>query len=384
MANPVLIYWLVWGGVLFLYLLNATSNLVPINPMGVGLILLNMVSMLMLGTVLSLIYKDDQNRGEHYLKHYPSARIYFKFLFFLWVVGTVIEIYLQRGFPFLWFLVGDSRIYTDFGLPSFHGVMNALYLQSVTVLTFLYLSKPRKLVAFIIILLLFWPLMMFARGILLSALIQVAAVYFVMRRLGVRAILIAMIFSIVAVVLFGYVGDMRQVANPFSPLVRPTYIELFSSLPSGFLWFYVYLTSGLSNLFYNIEILEPSYSFSHTFYNLVPNAIKLWAGFSPRNDLFVLVDDGLNASTYYAAYISDFGLFGAFLTAVFVQAYCCVTYFLARTGRSWGVFSYAVSLQVLMFSIFYDLFFLLPTLMQFLLAFIYSRACLLFQRGNMA
>lgn len=371
MGNPALVYGAVWGGVLLLYFFNATSNLVPISYTGLGLILLNILSMAFLCIVLAVGRKNGSVTCQQVMVYEHSARVYMRTLLAIWFLGTLFEIYVQRGFPLYWKFIGDGRIYTDFGIPSFHGVMNAMYLQAVTALAYLYFVKPRKLYIYILILLLFWPVLMLGRGILLSALIQIVAVYFMMRRLRWSALIFLFFSAIGAVFLFGYVGDLRQSENPFFHLVRPEYVDFFSSLPSGFLWFYVYLTSGLSNLFYNVDVLQPAYAFDHTFYNLLPNALKLWMGLEQRKDLFLLVDDGLNASTFYAAYISDFGIIGAFFIVFFVQLCCCIAYSVARSGRPWGILAYAVALQVLMFSVFYDLFFILPVLMQFFLALTY-------------
>lgn len=368
MGNPAFIYCGVWGGVLLLYLLNATTNLVPVSGFGVVLILLNMFSMVLICfffAARSLAITPSYDQAS---KYEAGAQLYFRGLIFCWFLGTLLEIFFQRGFPLYWVLVGDGRLYTDFGIPSFHGVMNAMYLQAVTVLAYLYILKPRKFILVIGVMLLFWPVLMLGRGILLSAIIQILAVFLVMRSIGLKSFSVMCFSAISAVVLFGWLGDIRQVANPFSHLVRYEYSGFFSFMPSGFLWFYVYLTSGLSNLFFNIDTLQPVYAFEHTFYNLIPSFLKNYWGIDTRKDLFMLVDSSLNASTYYAAYISDFGVLGAFFTAFFIQIFCGWAYFSAKRGMPWGVLSYAVAVQVLMFSVFYDLFFILPVLMQFILA----------------
>jgi len=193
--------------------------------------------------------------------------------------------------------------------------------------------------------------------------------------LTLKAVIAVILSAFAAVFLFGYVGDLRQTENPFFYLVKPDFVEFFSAMPSGFLWFYVYLTSGMSNLFYNIETVEPAYSFGYSFYNMLPSAVKIWLGLEGRNDLFVFVDNNLNAATFYSGYISDFGVLGAFFIATIVQFFCCVAYVLAKKGKPWGVLSYAVAFQILIFSIFYDLFFILPVLFQFVLAVTYFLAC---------
>ncbi|NWC95264.1 MULTISPECIES: O-antigen polymerase [unclassified Pseudomonas] len=369
MGNPVFVFCSVWGGVLLLYCLGATTNLVPMNMVGLTLIVMNMISVL----VIYLVLGGSSGRAdpETFEKYKKSATVYLKILFWLWLIGTCYEVTVQRGFPLYWNYIGDGRLYTDFGIPSFHGIMNAMYLQVVTVLAYLYFLRPRFRYVLLILLLLCWPVMMLGRGILLSAIIQIVAVFFLMRTLGLRVIITLLISAITAIFLFGYVGDLRQVLNPFAYLVSPGYVDFFSALPSGFLWFYVYLTSGTSNLFYNVELVEPAYSFGYSVYNLIPSALKVWFGFDQRSDLFVFVDGNLNAATFYSGFVSDFGSIGAFLIVFFIQFCCCLTYVIAKKGRPWGIFAYAVAFQILIFSIFYDMFFLLPILFQFVLAMTY-------------
>ncbi|MEX5581513.1 O-antigen polymerase [Pseudomonas lurida] len=369
MGNPVFVFCSVWGGVLLLYCLGATTNLVPINGVGLTLIIMNMMSVLLIYLLLgNTFHKPD---ADTLAKYQAGARVYLKILFWIWLLGTCFEVYVQRGFPLYWNYVGDGRLYTDFGIPSFHGIMNAMYLQVVTALAYLYFLKPKMRIVFFILLLFCWPIMMLGRGILLSAIIQVVAVFFLMRTLSFKVVVTLIISAITAIFLFGYVGDLRQVLNPFAYLVSKDYVEFFSALPSGFLWFYVYLTSGMSNLFYNVDTLQPAYSFGYSFYNLIPSALKVWFGFDQRSDLFVFVDGNLNAATFYSGFVSDFGPIGAFFIVFFIQFCCCFTYAVARKGRPWGIFAYAVALQILIFSIFYDMFFLLPILFQFVLAMMF-------------
>ncbi|MFB4393746.1 MULTISPECIES: O-antigen polymerase [unclassified Pseudomonas] len=371
MGNPVVVFSAVWGSVLLLYCLGATSNLVPINIVGLSLVVLNMLSMALFYLLMVAGRRVPLIDKTQIMEYRRAAKVYAKVLFVLWFGGTCMEVYVQRGFPLYWNWVGDGRLYTDFGIPSFHGIMNAMYLQLVTALAYLYFVKPRRIIILLLFLLACWPVLMLGRGILLSVIVQITAVFFLMRRLNIKVTLILISSALVAVFLFGYVGDLRQVVNPFGYLVEPAYVDFFSSMPSGFLWFYVYMTSGMSNLFFNIETLQPAYSVGYSLYNMLPSALKLWLGFDQRNDLFVFVDNNLNAATFYSGYISDFGPVGAFLLAAFVQFCCCLAYRVARNGRPWGILAYAVAFQILIFSIFYDMFFLLPVLFQFAMAILF-------------
>ncbi|KWV68417.1 O-antigen polymerase [Pseudomonas paracarnis] len=369
MINPVFVYFAAWGLVLFLYSLGLTSNLVDFSLVGVTLIVLNMLSILLAYFFLGGGSKRESHNPDDWF-FLDTVRRFLKFVLFVWLLGTVAEIAYSGGFPLYWKLVGDTRLYTEFGIPSFHGVMNAFYLQALSMACYLFLKLRRVKFVVLILVLLCWPISMLGRGILLGGLLQMACVLFLLTKLNTKKIFWLVLGLVLVIVAFGYIGDLRQTANPFSYLVSGQTAEVFAGLPSGFLWFYVYLTAGLSNLFHNIDSLIPAGGFSYTFSNMLPTIVRNFFEIDSRNDLFVFVDRNLNTSTIYAGSVSDFGPVGGFFSVLIVQVICCYTYILALKGKPWGIFAYTVSFQILTFSIFYDMFFLLPTLFQFAICFI--------------
>lgn len=369
MINPVFVYCAVWGLVLFLYSLGLTSNLVGFSLIGVILIVLNMLSVLLIFFFLGGGSRQTaQNTDDGFFE--DTVRRFLKFVLFVWVLGTSAEIVFSGGFPLYWKLIGDTRLYTEFGIPSFHGIMNAFYLQALSMACYLLLKTRSMKFLFLIVVLLLWPICMLGRGILLGGLLQMACVLLLLTRLNAKKIFSLVLGLMLVIVAFGYIGDMRQTANPFSYLVSGQTAEIFASLPSGFLWFYVYLTAGLSNLFHNIDSIVPAGGLSYTFSNMLPTVVRTYFEIGARNDLFVFIDPNLNTSTIYAGSVSDLGPVGGFFAVLIVQIVCCYTYVLSLKRKPWGIFAYTVAFQILTFSIFYDMFFLLPTLFQFAICFL--------------
>ncbi|NNA97961.1 O-antigen polymerase [Pseudomonas gessardii] len=381
MINPVFVYIAVWGLVLFLYSLGLTSNLVDFSLVGVILIVLNLLSILLIFFFLGGGGKQ-KSRSEDDWFFQDTVRRFLKFVILVWMSGTFAEIIYSGGFPLYWKLIGDTRLYTEFGIPSFHGIMNAFYLQALSMACYLFLKFRRFKFLFLIVVLLFWPIFMLGRGILLGGLLQMACVLFLLTRLNAKKIFALTLGLIGVIIAFGYIGDLRQTANPFSYLVTGQTAEVFSVLPSGFLWFYVYLTAGLSNLFHNIDSLAPAGGLSYTFSNMLPSIVRSYFEIGARNDLFVFVDPNLNTSTIYAGAVSDLGPVGGFFAVLIVQLVCCYAYILSLKGKPWGIFAYTVAFQILTFSIFYDMFFLLPTLFQFAICFLLYVYCF-FRRRSM-
>ena len=362
--NPLFVYLTSWFSVLILYGLNLTSNLVQWSFIGMLMIAINMIFFCVVYYLLVGHRKKNIMTIRH--EYTDKIQIYAKKVGVIWFLGTLFEIYFSGGFPLYWAMVGIPKLYTEFGVPSFHGIMNALYLQLLTMLFYLYLCKlEHKNVYLVFILLMFsWPVMMLGRGILVSAIIQMSCIYLMLNKIKLSHIIMMLVTCLTVVIVFGMLGDMRQTVNPFAYLIRDNN-SILHELPSGFLWFYVYLTAGLSNLFHNVDLIEPSYIPQFSFSNMLPTIVRNLFEIDPRNDAFIFVDANLNTSTAYAGFVSDFGAIGGVVFFALIHSILCYIYKTALHGKPWSIFAYAVVVQIIAFSIFYDMFLLLPTLFQF-------------------
>jgi oligosaccharide repeat unit polymerase len=301
-------------------------------------------------------------------------KVLIKRLLIVWVLGSLFEIIYSGGLPLWWAFSGvPEKNYTDFGLPTFHGLMNALYLFSVTGLFFNFMVTRDRNTLRWSLLLLAWPVFMLGRGIVLCAVGQMAGVYFCLKRVSIKTGLVMVLAAIFLITVFGWTGDIRGRSTPFSYLVNTQrQSEVFEFLPSGFLWFYVYVTSPLANVINNIDHIQPSYVPYHSIINLVPSFGRALIAPGLRADSLELVDQSLNVSTFYAGFLSDFGLIGALLAVCILQITCVMIYFPAHDKRPWAVLAYAVVFESILFSVFYNLFFLHTYIIQVLLAFYFG------------
>ena len=375
MINPVFVYNSAWVLVLGLYSLGLTSNLVEVSGIGLLIIVLNMLGICVISLLLSggRQRRIENDQDDLYVS---TVRPFLKFCLAIWGMGTAFEVYVGHGFPLLWKFIGDTRLYTEFGIPSLHGVLNAFYLQALSMVAFLYFKLKQKRWLLLGAVLLCWPVAMLGRGILLSGLLQMTCVFLLVTKMSMKRLIMLGLAGLLVIVIFGVLGDMRQTENPFSYLVTGDAAKFFEGMPSGFLWFYVYLTAGLSNFFHNVDTVAPTWGISYSLSNMLPSVVRSYLALDPRNDLFDFVDPNLNTSTIYAGSVSDFGPMGGFIAVSVVQFVCCYVYSLTLKGKPWGIFAYTVAFQILIFSIFYDMFFLLPTLFQFgicLLLYLYYR-----------
>jgi oligosaccharide repeat unit polymerase len=368
-SNPCVAWCLAWIFVLLLTLIRLTSNIVDVNIGVFVLVFFNVVS-----AILVLIFFPSSGRFGTAAKNkivcdLKKTIVLRKVLIVAWVVGSVVDILYSGGLPVFWSAFGSDKNYTDFGVPSFHGVINSFYLFVVTLFAIDVFVEKKKFPVFLIFMLL-WPVAILGRGILLSALVQIFAVYVVFNSFPLRKIIFVLFIVVLNVIVFGVLGNYRGTDNPFQYLVDDgVATAVFDFLPNGFLWFYVYLTAGLNNVSYGLDSFQPLYYPYYSVINLIPSVFRVDIdGYVLNASLIPLADENLNTSTFYSGYISDFGLFGGVLAGFFLQLIAMYFYRHAKSGHLGAVLGYAVMFECIVFSVFYDLFFLLPYLLQIFMA----------------
>ena len=374
LANPAHIYMLVWSITLFLFLLGLTDNIQELKYQTFCLIIGNIISFYLVifflanGRPIRKISLSKEDINLHTLRSFSKKLLLF------WFFGSLIDIYFSGGLPIIWSLLGNTeKNYTDFGVPSFHGVVNACYLLGSTCLFLEYLLTRNKKNLILIFILICWPILMLGRGILLSLLMQFLSIYLLLFTISLKKLLKLFGFGLAGILFFGIAGDARGYNNPFSYLITSSSGWIFNNLPSGFLWVYVYLTTGINNLNANIDVISPTYLPIYSISNLVPSAIRNIYSEDNRNDSLVFVDESLNTSSFYAGYLSDFGSIGAFIVVIFLQLIWAYFFILSQKKKVSAILTYAIVLQCVLFSIFYDLFLLLPYLFQIFIAQLYGK-----------
>jgi oligosaccharide repeat unit polymerase len=379
LANPALVYTVLWSLVLVLTGLRLTNQLLPLNAATVTLVVANIVSFwIIFGVgVLMRRRRPDLWTVRAGGLDLPVLRAFLYRCLAFWTVGSLFEIYASGGIPIVWLLTGDvSRDYRDFGVPSLHGFITAVYLFSLSGLLLLYLLERRRRDLLSILGLVIWSLLLINRGAFIWTLLEALGVFLVVRRISVSGIITVGAFVLAGLLLFGYVGDMRAGAG--KQLLRDMTTErgrfLADELPSGFLWVYLYITSPVNNIVGGIDRLVPLYRPYHSLTNLLPTIIRerVYTDVESKYALS-LVNEAFNTSTWYVNFLADFGVRGAFLVVCFIQMILVYFYQHARHGYAWGVLAYGALFQGLALSIFSDTFTSLVTIAQVGVALLYAR-----------
>ncbi|BDU54580.1 hypothetical protein LTEGF4_02610 [Limnohabitans sp. TEGF004] len=188
----------------------------------------------------------------------------------------------------------------------------------------------------------------------------------------------------VVIVGFGVIGDARSSdfyqtigLNDVNPLI-----------PSGFIWFYIYMVTPLNNLFYNVSydsylLVENASAF---FYSILPTVVKVamfdvdvenrWAQDFLQTGL--LPNTSFNVSTALIQAYLDAGLYGIWLNVASLGFLAGIFY--KRISNIFSLMIYAVVGQCLLLSIFYNMIIYPPVLFQFVWIYIFYNAGVMCKR----
>lgn len=299
--------------------------------------------------------------------HMSSYWTYLSKLMWLYAALSFVDVLYSGGVPFVWALNGSQLNYTDYGVPTLHGLANGLVFFVITSLFLLTILDVKKCWLHIGVIMAF-QILIVSRGVIMVSVAQMLCIYFLFARRSFAKMLMLTAVLFLLVVVFGLIGDFRQGSNPYLSFVNDDWFEVFDFLPSGVLWVYVYVESGFNNLLFNESIIEPQYTPVFSFAKLLPTVIYSLLGLEKVIDNFEFVNAGLNVSTIYSGFYSDFGFF-SFIFIFLLQFLSA--YFLKKIygGSIYSIFVYAVFYQAVFFSFFIDTLLYLPFLIQIFFAY---------------
>src|ERR1700744_2412141 len=195
--------------------------------------------------------------------------------FKIWCIVTVVEIIYSRGIPTVWLFTGNAKTYMDFGIPTIHGFMNSLLQAICLVRLGMGIRFGRKKDFLYPAWAVVWSMIVITRQLMMVFLLEVVVVYCTYRQIRVKRVLGALLGVLCLVYVFGVVGDLRTGAEQFRAFAQPT-SAYPDWLPSGFLWFYMYLSTPINNLLYTFHTTQPLYDwrFPNTLSELLPTVLR--------------------------------------------------------------------------------------------------------------
>ncbi len=352
--NPFFVFTLTWSFVILLLNLKLTSNISRLELSGLLIIYINIFTSLLIYLIFHIIYSNRKFSNitlteVQYNKAYKFANKCFYFFVFL----TIIDIIYSGGVPLIWIFTGSSKNYVNLGIPSIRGLQYTLYLFTFSVFLLLLKIKKFKCSKLKIIILSVLPFLMLSRSLMMYTIFQLFYLYIYDKKIVFRQFRNISLFIIVLILLFGFVGDIRgPYINPFAFLINETGNNPLEKLPSGFTWIYIYITANYNNILLTIGTFEPSYSLFNIFYNIVPGFLKQF--FVTDNASPLITDASLNVASFYAGYVSSFGVIGGICGGIFLQFIGNYFYFRAKNSNLGYLTGYSIVFTCIILSVFFD------------------------------
>lgn len=254
---------------------------------------------------------------------------------FMYVLWTSEFIY-EGGIPLLKIMLGQPYNYRTFGIPSLH-VFIVTFGSFFTICLFhLYLSSKQKIILFLYLINLCAAILIYNRGMFLfnvasSFFLLVLSVNSVPRYLwyAVPASLIVLLY------LFGVLGSLRVSREAKRPYTNDLFLStgkaskdfIESAVPKEYFWTYIYVSSPLANLQYNIKANATGERTFGKLAEMVNNEL-LMDFISKRINSFLhlepekenTIHGSFNASTVYSRSYSYWGWLGMVIVACTVAA----------------------------------------------------------------
>lgn len=362
--DPGILYVLVWLTVLSVYQLQYSLLLLPITETIFFFVIGSCCSFYLPTLFKSLITKKRFTKRRKLISVDSQAKT--KGILLFWLFFSLIEIIESRNLPLFGILgLGPYVRYTDFGIPSLHGLLNACLLVLSNYSLYRYLERKSKKDIILWILFILWAILLLGRQLIMSQFIQSMFIllYYLkdnqfdlnklkqrIRNLGYSAksyvtpsirlgsqfkfsksnifwLLRIFVGFIFLVSLFDAIGNSRNADKSLITIVGKASPEYPKFLPSGIFWIYLYITSPLSNVINNIDFVEPNFMPLNIIQDLIPSAIIKLLGIAVNNNYdWQLVVEFLNVSSAHQVFLLDFGIYGTvcvyfFMSLLFQQIY---------------------------------------------------------------
>lgn len=319
LLNPAFMYAVTWTFVLLVYSLRLSDLLDPLRASTVVLVAGTSVSFILGWMLESLPHYGRLATAKLNLdllgETINSARVgkRLKVIWLLFASGISFEIVYFGGIPLLGLLgVGAPIAYVDFGIPGFHGLLNSLFYTGCAVTFARILLGSSKRTFLLMTVSVSYPVLVMSRQVLISLILQYALIYFSIRRPSPRILLRAGVVLTAILLIFGYLGDARSGRDSIIELAAPTFAYP-DWLPSAFIWIYIYLSTPLNNVNYNIDI-APNYLPLETAGSFIPSFARedLLSGFGGTKQ-WDLVSQSFNVGSLLQSLLIDFGVGGAII-----------------------------------------------------------------------
>lgn len=276
------------------------------------------------------------------------------------IIVFIIETIYSGGIPLLWRLLGDSRTYFDYGIPSLHGAFNGL----IICLGAYSIYKKRK-DSFLYIGI---GILTLSRQVIISMFIEAIVCMGIgsTKKLKKETRRKIIKYGIIILLLFTVLGNFRSGNDAMNNVFKPK--KEYENISTTSKWVYSYLTFSISN-FNKLTTITPGNinKGASMMYEIVPTVLLKKANIVVEYQPYYLVSPNYNVSTYLPSIYLDFGINGVAYFSIFIAFLGSILYtrFSANKNiRNKMLYSVFVHNILLMF--FNNMFLYLPVIVQFI------------------
>jgi hypothetical protein len=249
------------------------------------------------------------------------------FIYGLWLI----EFIYAGGIPLLKILLKHPYDYRVFGVPTLHVFVVTFSSFYTVYLIHLYLSSKSKSILILYFLNLIAALLIYNRGMFLFNLSSSGLLYLVYKnQIAWKQLAVGSVLILVLLFVFGVIGSLRVSREGRKPYSNADFLKTGkanqsfreSIIPKEFFWSYIYISSPLANLQYNVSTYPAPSPAPRKLGEMVNNEmvmdfiskrINSWFGLQPVNDH--RISRPFNVSTIYSRSYCYMGWTGLLIMA---------------------------------------------------------------------
>lgn len=367
LSKPHIIFGASWA-LTFLLALLIETNLSVAFGLKVYILTLGSIAIFFLAAALSQILVRRapvaSNRPVPCLADQLVLSRFMFLLFLAWAATFAVTIAYSGGIPIYWRLIGDSRNYLDFGLPTVSGLTNMMRCFIVAgVVALLVLGSASRRDILIGGICLASAFAEISRGSIIAVVLHGVAMYVFLRPIQPRQLFLGLFVLWAGLFAFEWIGNNRTAGYDadFGAVLGGKFEE--GGILSQFIWTFIYITTPFNNLAYALsQNYFPTMVPYYTLQPLVPTAIRNLL-FTPGDYPIELLNEAFNATTAYSPLLADFGMEVAMLVFAFIAIVISFSYTAAKRGSLFNILCYPPIFTSVVLSFFYSYFFALPVVL---------------------
>lgn len=371
--NPLSIFNAIWLVVILLYQLRLSVLQGKLDEKTIITfiicILLFSVSFI-IGNLLLSKNKNTKVKENKIIRYNIIKKMYI-----FWIVVEIIETIYSKGLPIIWKITGSAKTYMNYGIPTVHGLMNAIGLCIVILSFYLYMyeknnyNKKNKKLLLIIVSILGFSLCLITRQVIVTAIIEIGVIYICFqKRIPWKKIIL---LSLVGIIVFGIIGNFRTGYQEFLDVAVMKNEQIPKPL-IGFYWVYMYLTMTVANVNNAVLLGINGYGITPIASVYIPTVISnlLFSNSSIKVPNY-LVTQAFNVSGFFIEFYIAYGNLGVGIIS-FVYGILGAYIFskIKRDESEKNILYYAIYLQIIVLSFFYNHLLYLPSGFQLVIIFI--------------